>query len=115
MPPLRIAQIVKLKPEHADDYIKLHTAVWPTVLKRIADSHICDYSIFYDKQSGILFASFKYTGEDYEGDMKRVAEDGETRRWWGVTDFMQESFCEGVRGSVEGGWWRVLEEVFYVA
>ncbi|TID15283.1 rhamnose mutarotase [Venturia nashicola] len=114
MPPLRIAQIIKLKPEHADEYIKIHANVWPGVLKRIADSNIHDYSIFYDKQTSILFATFKYTGDDFDGDMKKSAEDEKTQKWWKVTDFMQESFNEGARSSVEGGWWRVLDEVFRV-
>lgn len=114
MSPLRVGQIIKLKPEHADEYIKIHANVWPGVLKRIADSHIHDYSIFYDKRTSILFATFKYTGDDFEGDMKKSAEDEETQKWWKVTDFMQESFNEGAKSSVEGGWWTVLDEVFRV-
>lgn len=46
--------------------------------------------------------------------MEKSADDEETQKWWKVTDFMQESFNEGARGSVEGGWWRVLDEVFRV-
>lgn len=114
MPVLRVGQSIRLKPEHAEEYIKIHANVWPGVLKRISDSNIHDYSIFYDKQSNLLFASFKYTGNDFEGDMKKSAEDAETQRWWKVTDGMQESLNEGAKSSVDGGWWRVLEEVFYV-
>ena len=46
--------------------------------------------------------------------MKQMAEDPETLRWWEVTDKMQES-QDGGKGSREGGWWRELIEVFYVA
>jgi len=72
-----------------------------------------DYSIFYDRRGGLLFASFKYTGPDFEGDMKKIAEDEETKRWWKVTDAMQESLNEGATGSEGGNWWRDMEEVFH--
>lgn len=114
MPTLRIGQAIRLKPEHAEEYIKIHANVWPGVLKRISDCHIRDYSIFYDRQSGVLFATFKYTGDDWERDMEQMAADPETQKWWQVTDGMQESLNEGAKSSVDGGWWRVLEEVFHV-
>jgi hypothetical protein len=44
----RIAQIVKLKPEHVEEYKAVHARVWPEVLKQIKDSNIEDckaYSI----------------------------------------------------------------------
>lgn len=113
MPVLRVGQSIRLKPEYAEEYIKIHAQVWPGVLKRISDSNIHDYSIFYDRKSNLLFASFKYTGDDFEGDMKKSAADPETQSWWEVTDKMQESL-DGGKSSVDGGWWRPLEEVFHV-
>lgn len=44
--------------------------------------------------------------------MKLVAEDEETRRWWVLTDGMQESLVEGAEGSGKGDWWLDLKEVF---
>lgn len=41
-PGRRYAQIVKLKPEHIDEYKKVHAAVWPDVLKQIKDCKIED-------------------------------------------------------------------------
>lgn len=111
----RIGQYIRLKPEHASEYIKIHSEVWPGVLHRITASNIHDYSIYYDAKGGLLFASFKYTGTDFDGDMKKIAEDEETKRWWKVTDHMQESLNEGAVSSESGGWWREMEEVFYHA
>jgi len=113
MPVRRLAQTIKLKPEYVEEYIKIHAAVWPSVLERIAKCNIHDYSIFYDEKSGILFASFKYTGDNYEADMQQMKDDPETLRWWEVTDKMQES-QDGGKSSKEGQWWRELKEVFYV-
>jgi len=111
----RIGQYIRLKPEHADEYIKIHAQVWPGVLHRITASNMHDYSIYYDPKGGLLFASFKYTGTDFDGDMKKIAEDEETKRWWKVTDHMQESLNEGAVSSESGGWWREMKEVFYHA
>jgi L-rhamnose mutarotase len=111
--PKRIGQCIRLRPSHATEYIKIHGEVWPGVLERITKSNIHDYSIFYDPIGGLLFASFKYTGNDYEGDMKEIAEDEETKKWWKVTDGMQESLNEGATGSEGGNWWREMGEVFY--
>lgn len=41
-PGRRIAQIIKLKPEHVDKYKEVHAAVWPEVLKQIQDCNIQD-------------------------------------------------------------------------
>lgn len=50
----------------------------------------------------------KYTGSDYENDMKKVADDPDTQRWWKVTDGMQESFEVGAEGSGQAiPWWTV--------
>jgi L-rhamnose mutarotase len=88
-------------------------------------SHIVDYSINFlpsppftvmDQPSedigGLLIATFKYVGQDFESDMKRAAEDEETQRWWKVTDGMQRSLVEGAKSSEDGGWWYLCDEVF---
>lgn len=82
------------------------------MLAALARHHIADYSIHYYPPLHLLIAHFKYTGDDFDADMKMMAEDEETRRWWAITDKMQESFVEGAEGS--GGelpWWLVSIEV----
>lgn len=111
--PRRIAQIVRLKRSSLQAYKECHEAVWPAVLKQIKDCNISDYSIFLDEESMVLFASFKYTGSDFEADMEKMKANPEVRRWWEMTDGMQETLVEGSKGSTdEKGWWRGLEEVF---
>lgn len=111
--PIRLAQIVRLKPSSLQAYKTCHAAVWPAVLAQIKDSNISDYSIFLDERSMTLYATMKYTGSDFEADMERMRANDEVRRWWEMTDGMQESFVEGSTGSLDPrGWWRGLEEVF---
>jgi L-rhamnose mutarotase len=114
-PGRRIAQIIKLKPEFAEKYKEVHRAVWPEVLKQIEDCNIHDYSIFHDPSTGILFASFKYVGSDYEGDMEKMRANPKVREWWKMTDSFQESLVPGAKSSESGNpsWWKEVEEVFY--
>lgn len=74
-------------------------------------------SIFYDDQSHVLFATFKYVGYDYAGDMERMRENPKVREWWKMTDEFQESMVPGAKDSESGepAWWKPLEEVFYQA
>lgn len=72
-------------------------------------------SIFHDPGTGILFASFKYVGSDYAGDMERMQQNPKVREWWKMTDGMQESMVPGAKDSESGepSWWKGVEEVFY--
>ncbi|KAI1392234.1 rhamnose mutarotase [Hypoxylon trugodes] len=112
----RIAQIVKLKPEFVDKYKEVHDAVWPEVLQQIKDCNIRDYSIYHDPTTAILFATFKYVGYDYAGDMERMRKNPKVREWWAMTDGFQESIVPGAQNSESGNpaWWKVLDEVFYL-
>ena len=100
----------QLKPEAEAEYKAIHAAVWPGVLAALERHHIVDYSIHYYPPLRLLIANFKYNGTDYDADMRGIAEDPETQRWWKVTDQMQESFVLGATGS--GGavpWWLVSQ------
>ncbi|KAG2360444.1 rhamnose mutarotase [Suillus spraguei] len=92
----RICQIIKLKPECAEEYKEVHKNVWPGVLNALGRHHIVDYSINHYPQR-------------YEA----IGDDKETQRWWRLTDSMQESFNDGASGSgKEIPWWTDVEEVF---
>ncbi|KAK7043789.1 hypothetical protein VNI00_008401 [Paramarasmius palmivorus] len=111
----RICQIIKLKPSAEAEYREIHAAVWPGVLAALERAHIVDYSIHYYPPLQLLIATMKYTGSDYESDMKKVAEDPETQKWWKVTDGMQESFVEGAEGSGKAvPWWTACFEVYMI-
>ena len=103
----RYAQIIGLKAEALQEYIRIHAAVWPEVLQTIRDCNIHNYSIFY--RDGLLFAYFEYTGSDYAADMRRMAADPKTQAWWRITDPMQQPLPDHQPGE----WWAALEEVFH--
>ena|SRR6266851_4834938 len=103
----RFCQVVGLKSDKIEEYERLHTAVWPGVLKMIADCNIRNYSIF--RYGGLLVAYFEYIGADYEADMAKMAADPVTREWWTWTDPLQEP----LEGREPGAWWLPIKEVFH--
>ena len=44
-----------LKPGCEKEYAKRHAAIWPELVKMIKDSGVCNYSIYWDKDTNILF------------------------------------------------------------
>lgn len=103
----RYAQIISLKPEDEAEYIRYHAAVWPTVLHTIASCNIRNYSIFL--RNSMLFAYFEYHGTDYAADMRKMAADPETQRWWTIMDPMQNPVADAAAGEK----WSPLREVFH--
>jgi L-rhamnose mutarotase len=103
----RVAQVIRVKPEAYDAYVEYHRNVWPGVAKQISDCNIRNYSIYH--YNGVLFAYFEYVGEDFDGDMAKMAADPETQRWWDTVKPLQEP----VDDRRPGEWWHDVEEVFH--
>ncbi|KAM5381911.1 hypothetical protein ACJZ2D_002699 [Fusarium nematophilum] len=114
----RFAQIVRLKPQYLAEYRDVHarTPIWKCWKEKKTDKGTPGTdSIFYDDQSHVLFASFKYVGSDYKADMARMAENPRVREWWKMTDAWQESLVPGAVSSEAGepSWWKPVEEIIY--
>jgi L-rhamnose mutarotase len=105
--PRRFGSVIRVRPECFEEYRRHHAAVWPTVLATITRCHIRNYSIFH--RDGVLFGYFEYWGEDFDADMRRMAEDPETQRWWAIMEPMQEPYP----GRPDGSWWSPMDEVFH--
>ncbi|MGH9396514.1 MAG: L-rhamnose mutarotase [Terriglobia bacterium] len=103
----RYGQVLKLRPDKIDEYIRYHAAVWPEVLKTIRDCNIRNYSIFLKDDT--LFAYFEYIGGDFEADMARMAADTKTQEWWAIMMPMQVP----IPARAEGEWWANMKEVFH--
>lgn len=77
--------VVQIKKEWIQTYTRLHADVWPDVLRVLRKGNIENYSIFLKQinDSGFfLFSYFEYVGDDYEGDMARIASAPITQKWW---------------------------------
>ena len=106
-PPIRIGQVVRLRPEHTEAYLALHRTAWPEVLAMISECNITNYSIFH--RDGLLFSYFEYVGSDWDGDNAKMMADPVTREWWKLTDPCQQPVAghDGPRP------WAPMTEVFH--
>jgi len=108
----RYGMVIGLKPEKIEEYKRLHAAVWPDVLKRIAECSIRNYSIYLRRLpdgNHYLFSYFEYAGGDFAADMAHMAADPTTQKWWEVCMPCQEPLGD----RAEGQWWAEMEEVFH--
>lgn len=107
-PVRRVASVIGLADDHAEEYLRHHRAVWPEVLAALSAAHVTNYSIY--RHGDLLFSYLEYRGTDYEADMARIAEDPSTQRWWSIMMPMQRS----LRAHPDEPWWTELVEVFHL-
>jgi len=95
-----------LKPGFEQEYEKRHHEIWPELKKLIEESGVYDYSIFWDKETNILFASQKVNGETGSQDL---GTNPIVQKWWAYMADIMEANPDNSPVSVE------LPEVFYLA
>ena len=109
----RYGWVIGLRTEKLEEYKRLHAATWPGVLRMIKDCHIQNFSIHEREIDGklYLFAYLEYTGKDFDADMKRMAADPETVRWWKETDPCQSPLPGA---AAKGKIWSDAKEVYFL-
>lgn len=109
----RFGSVIGLNPEKEEYYREIHANAWPTIVDRIRQSNIRNYSIYITEIEGkkYLFSYFEYIGRDFDADMNAMAEDPETRRWWKETDPCQIQLPTRKPGAN----WSDMEMVFLMA
>ena len=108
----RYGSVIGVRAEKLDEYKNLHAAVWPDVLKMIAQCNIRNYSIYLrqlDDGRHYLFSYFEYVGADFAADMAKMAADPTTQKWWDVCKPCQQPLI--ARTGDE--WWSGMDEVFH--
>ena len=106
-PASRHGSVLRLQPDRLAEYKAYHATVWPEVLAAISRAHLQNFSIYH--KDGYLFSYYEYTGRDYAADMKLLAADPSTQRWWALMEPMQAPLP--TRQAHE--WWAGMEEVFH--
>lgn len=106
----RFGSVIGLRAEKAEEYKRLHTAVWPEVMKAVSEANIRNYSIYLRRMPDgnlYLFSYLEYAGTDYAADMKKMAENPKVKEWWKLTDPCQQQLPDHKAGE----WWSAMEEV----
>lgn len=101
----KVAFKMFLKPGCEEEYKQRHNAIWPELKMLLKESGVSDYSIFWDKQTNILFAVQKLSGEQNSQDL------GDTtvvQKWWSYMADIMETNPDYSPVEVP------LEELFYM-
>lgn len=101
----RVAFKMYLKPGFEEEYEKRHSTLWPEMKKLLTDMGVSDYSIFWDKETNILFAAQKITGGTSSQDKKN---DPIIQKWWDYMADIMEVNDDNSPFSIP------LEELFYM-
>ncbi|MEI6753736.1 MAG: L-rhamnose mutarotase [Paludibacter sp.] len=83
----RLAFKMYLKPGFEAEYEKRHAEIWPELQQLLKDSGVSDYSIFWDKETNLLFAVQKIDGD---GGSQDLGSTEIVQKWWAyMADIME--------------------------
>lgn len=76
-----------LKAGFEAEYERRHNALWPEVKELLSQNGVFDYSIYWDKETNILFAFQKTEGSESSQDLGKLAI---IQKWWNyMADIME--------------------------
>ena len=81
---------MKLKPGLEKEYEKRHAAIWPELVDMIHHQGVSNYSIYWDKETNLLFAYQECAGEGSSQDTSAV--DPITQKWWDMMADIMDAF-----------------------
>ena len=110
---IRYGMVTGVKEDKLEYYKALHAHPWPAVIEKLKECNVKNYSIYLQKieDEHFLFSYFEYDGIDFDSDMKKMAADTATQRWWKETDPCQLPLKEAL---AKKEIWTVMEEVFHM-
>ncbi len=104
----RVGMVIGLKPECIDKYKEVHANDHPGVRDLLEKYNLRNFSIYLHKIDGkwYEFGYYEYTGDDFDGDMKKLSAEPRNIEWLKMCDPMQLPL-EGETS------WAIMEEVYY--
>jgi len=104
----RFGMVVGIKPEKIETYKELHADDNAGVRDLLSKYNMHNFSIFLTEIEGkwYEFGYYEYTGNDYEGDMNKLAEEPRNIEWLKVCDPLQIP----LKGEKS---WKMMEQVYY--
>lgn len=101
----RVGVKMKLVKGFELEYKKRHDEIWPELSALLTRTGITDYSIFLDRNTGDLLATFKIRNIDL---LKKLPKQEIMQRWWAYMSDIMETEPDYAPVSIP------LEEVFYM-
>lgn len=101
----RLAFKMQLNEGQKEEYKKRHNEIWPELKKLLKDTGVCEYSIFLDEETNILFAFQKVSGDGGSQDLGQAEI---VKKWWKFMADIMETNPDNSPLTKE------LEEVFYM-
>ncbi len=105
----RMGMMIGIKADKIDEYKHLHANCWPEILQGLSVANVRNYSIFLRRPENVMFAYWEYHGDDFAADMKKIADQDVTKRWWDLCGPCQVP----LESRAKGEWWATMEEVFH--
>ena len=104
----RVGMVVGIKPDMIEEYKRLHADGNPGVRDLLTKYNMHNFSIFLTQINGkwYEFGYYEYTGDDFDADMAKLAEEPRNIEWLKICDPMQIPL-EGETG------WREMERVYF--
>lgn len=94
-----------LKPGCEAEYEKRHNAIWPELKTLLKETGVSDYSIYWDKETNVLFASQKVDGDSSSQDL---GNNPIVQKWWAYMADIMDTNPDNSPISIP------LDEVFYM-
>lgn len=94
-----------LKPGFEREYEKRHNALWPEMKALLKEGGVYDYSIFWDKETNVLYAVQKVEGDAGSQDM---GTNPIVQKWWAYMADIMETNPDNSPVSIP------LKEVFHL-
>ncbi len=79
---------MQLNPDAEDEYYKRHNPIWPELAITLREHGVHNYSIFFDRKTGQLFA---YAEIEDEERWRMIAETEVCQRWWNYMAGLMET------------------------
>jgi len=100
----RFAFKMFLKPGFEAEYERRHREIWPEIVKLLKETGVSNYSIFFDKDSNLLFA----VQEQGEVSSQDLGAEPIIQKWWEYMADIMETNPDNSPVSIP------LQEVFYM-
>ncbi len=101
----KIAFKMVLNANQKEEYKRRHDEIWPKLSTELKNAGVHDYSIFYDEETHILFATM---WRDTQHTVDKLPETVIVKKWWAYMADIMETHPDNSPVSVE------LERVFHM-